>query len=90
MVDAQNPEKTGKAGPCFCALLSKALFLHRHLSAVEQQVTALIDELKTTERAYFGKDRVKVLKAKIDEAIALLDTKPIDMGKSHPQKAPTL
>ena len=50
---------------------------------VEQQVAALIEELKTTERAYFGKDRVKVIKGKIDEAVALLDTKPIDLGKQE-------
>lgn len=41
----------------------------------------MIEELSAIDRAYFGKDRQKQLKAKIDEAIALLDTKPIDQGK---------
>jgi hypothetical protein len=54
---------------------------YSHILPVEQQVAAIIDELKITDRAYFGKDRVKVIKAKIDEAVVLLDTKPIDMGK---------
>lgn len=49
--------------------------------SVEQQVTSIIDELKQTDRAYFGKDRVKIIKAKIDEAVVLLDSKPIDLGK---------
>lgn len=39
---------------------------------------ALVEDLNLADRAYFAKDRQKVIKAKIDEAIALLDTKPID------------
>jgi hypothetical protein len=41
----------------------------------------VIEELSAIDRAYFGKDRQKLLKSKIDEAVALLDTKPIDQGK---------
>ena len=42
----------------------------------------LISELDLADRAYFAKDRQKVIKAKIDEAIVLLDTKPIEeIGK---------
>jgi hypothetical protein len=50
-------------------------------SSVETQVAAIIEDLKTTDRAYFGKDRVKLIKAAIDSAVALLDSKPIDLGK---------
>ena len=41
----------------------------------------IIEDLKIMDRTYFGKDRSKVTKAKIDEALAVLDTKPIDLGK---------
>ena len=41
----------------------------------------MIEELSAIDRAYFGKDRQKQLKNKIDEAIVLLDTKPIDQSK---------
>lgn len=48
---------------------------------VEQTVADIITDLKTTDRSYFGKDRTKVIKGKIDEAVVLLDSKPIDLGK---------
>ena len=48
---------------------------------VEQRVRLLIDELKKLDRTYFGKDRVKQMKAKLDQAVTLLDEKPIDMSK---------
>jgi hypothetical protein len=35
------------------------------------QVLAILEELKTIDRTYFAKDRLKVVK--IDEAVALLD-----------------
>jgi hypothetical protein len=34
---------------------------------------AILGELKTIERTYFAKDRLKVIRVKIDEAVALLD-----------------
>lgn len=40
---------------------------------VEVQVLAILEELKTIDRTYFAKDRLKVLRVKIDEAVALLD-----------------
>jgi hypothetical protein len=49
---------------------------------VEEKVEAIIEELSLADRAYFHKDRLKVIRGKIDEAIALLDTKPLDdLGK---------
>lgn len=52
------------------------------LLKVEDQVAAIIEELNLADRAYFAKDRQKVIKAKIDQAITLLDTKPIEgLGK---------
>ena len=48
---------------------------------VEKKIENIIEELNTIDRAYFGKDRPKMIKAKIDEAIGLLDTRPIDQGK---------
>lgn len=42
----------------------------------------IISELDLADRAYFAKDRQKLIKQKIDESIALLDTKPIEeVGK---------
>ena len=40
---------------------------------VEVQVLAILEELKTIDRTYFAKDRLKVIRVKIDEAVALLD-----------------
>jgi hypothetical protein len=37
------------------------------------QVLAILEELKTIDRTYFAKDRLKVIRVKIDEAVALLD-----------------
>ena len=49
---------------------------------MEEQVATIITDLDLADRAYFAKDRKKVIQAKIDEALALLDTKPIDeVGK---------
>jgi hypothetical protein len=45
---------------------------------VEEKVKLIIDELELANRAYFAKDRAKLIKQKIDEAILLLDTRPID------------
>ncbi len=50
---------------------------------VETQVQSIIEDLSLADRAYFAKDRLKVIKAKIDEAIALLDTKPIESQGKH-------
>lgn len=50
---------------------------------VEHQVQSIIEDLSLADRAYFAKDRLKVIKAKIDEAIALLDTRPIESQGKH-------
>ena len=34
--------------------------------------------LETIDRTYFGKDRLRQIKAKIDEITQLLDTKPVE------------
>lgn len=49
--------------------------------SVEQRSAAIIQELITLDNSYFGKDRIKVIRAKLDEGVALLDSKPIDLGK---------
>lgn len=46
--------------------------------------------LDTIDRTYFNKDRLKVLKAKIDEITALLDTKPIEFVQNKKEKADLL
>ena len=50
---------------------------------VKVHARELINQLDALERTYFGKDRHKQLKAKLEEVLALLDTKPIEFGKSH-------
>ena len=48
---------------------------------VPVDVRKIIEQLELIDRAYFGKDRVKQMRAKMEDAIGMLDTKPIDMGK---------
>lgn len=49
---------------------------------VEEKVAALIEALDLANRAYFAKDRQKVIKEHIDSAIVLLDSKPVEgVGK---------
>ena len=45
------------------------------------EVRKIIDTLEQLDKSYFAKDRQKLLKQKIDEAISMLDTKPLDLGK---------
>ena len=40
---------------------------------IVDDVKKIIDTLDLIDRAYFGKDKLKVLRAKIEEAIVLLD-----------------
>ena len=37
------------------------------------EVNKIIDTLDLIDRAYFGKDKLKVLRAKIEEALTMLD-----------------
>lgn len=49
---------------------------------MEEKVASIISELDLADRAYFAKDRKKLIQNKIDEAIQMLDTKPIEeVGK---------
>ena len=48
---------------------------------MEDEVRKAIETLDLIDRAYFGKDKLKVLRAKIEEALLLLDQKPVDLGK---------
>lgn len=45
------------------------------------QVKQLVEELDHFDQSYFGKDRLKQLKQKIDDICALLDNKPIEFSK---------
>jgi hypothetical protein len=40
-------------------------------------------QLGDLDRAYFAKDKHKLMKSKLDEIIALLNTKPLELGKAH-------
>ena len=53
---------------------------------IREQIQA-VDQM---DRTYFGKDRPKLLKAKIDEILALLDTKPIEFVQNKKEKADLL
>lgn len=46
--------------------------------------------LEVMDRTYFNKDRPKQIKAKIDEIIALLDTKPIEFVQNKRERADLL
>ena len=46
----------------------------------------ILEQLELIERSYFGKDRIKQMKMKINDAVALLDQKPIDLGKCLSKK----
>ena len=54
------------------------------------QVRKIIEYLEQIDRAYFGKDRMKQIKSKIDEALTLLDTKPIENQQNKKEKAELL
>ena len=59
-------------------------------ASVEQKSAEIIKELGALDRTYFGKDRVKVIRTKLDEGVALLDTKPIDLVQNKKEKAELL
>lgn len=48
---------------------------------IRKEVRKILEQLELIERSYYGKDRMKQMKLKINDAIALLDQKPIDLGK---------
>lgn len=51
----------------------KCHFLTPAAEDTQAAVTKIIDTLDLIDRAYFGKDKLKVLRAKIEEALVLLD-----------------
>jgi tetratricopeptide (TPR) repeat protein len=57
---------------------------------VRESVREQILAVELMDRTYFGKDRPKLLKAKIDEILAMLDTKPIEFVQNKKEKADLL
>jgi len=47
-------------------------------SDIRLTVREHLSQLDIMDRTYFGKDRLKQIKAKIDEIVSILDTKPIE------------
>jgi cytochrome c-type biogenesis protein CcmH/NrfG len=54
---------------------------------MEETVRQYIAELATLDDCYFGKDREKQIRAKIEQSLALLDQKPIDLVQNKKEKA---
>ena len=46
--------------------------------------------LDAFDRSYFGKDRLRQIKAKIDEIVAVLDTNPVEFVQNKKEKADLL
>lgn len=57
---------------------------------MEVKVRAIIETLAKLDRSYFGRDRVKKIRENLDQATALLDTKPIDLVNNKKEKADLL
>lgn len=57
---------------------------------IPKEVRKIVDQLDVIDRAYFAKDRQKQLRQKMDEAMALMDQKPIDMIQNKKEKAEML
>lgn len=47
---------------------------------LREVVKEMVEQLDQYDRTYFGKDRHKLIKNKIDEITALLDSKPIEFS----------
>ncbi len=59
---------------------------------VIEKVNTIVLDLDNLDKTYFNKDRNKQLKAKMEEAIALLDQKPVEISKLAyliPTQSPT-
>lgn len=48
---------------------------------IKVEVRVLIEQLDKLDRTYFGKDRYKQMKQRLDKSLELLDTKPLDLSK---------
>jgi lipoprotein NlpI len=57
---------------------------------MEETVRQCITELATLDESYFGKDREKQIRGKIERSLALLEQKPIDMVQNKKEKADLL
>ena len=57
---------------------------------IRVEVRKIIEQLDLVERAYFGKDRIKQIKQKVNDAIQLLDQKPVDLVQVKKEKADLL
>ena len=57
---------------------------------IQTEVRNIIQQLDVMDRTYFNKDRPKQIKLKIEEGIALLDTKPLDLVKNKKEKSDLL
>jgi len=70
--------KTKRTKLVIPSLANRSLTLCLVCIVVEEKVAALIEALDLANRAYFAKDRQKVIKEHIDSAIVLLDSKPVE------------
>lgn len=57
---------------------------------MRDQIRELLATLDSIDRTYFNKDRFKLLKTKIDEITAILDSKPIEFVQNKKEKADLL
>lgn len=57
---------------------------------MEVKVRTVIGNLEKLDRTYFGRDRVKKIRENLEQATAILDTKPIDMVQNKKEKAELL
>jgi len=55
-----------------------------------KEVRKLLDQIDVIDRGYFGKDRQKQIKQMMDDILALLDQKPIDLIQNKKEKADLL
>jgi hypothetical protein len=51
------------------------------IKSIEDQAREHLDEMTRLDRAYFGKDRLKQIKLKLDQVEKLLDQKDIELSK---------
>ena len=61
----ENRDLSKEQRKCLCVTVLAA--------DIVNDVNKIIDTLDLIDRAYFGKDKLKVLRSKIEEAILLLD-----------------
>ena len=57
---------------------------------IAKEARKIVEQLDMIDRGYFGKDRKKQIKTMMDETLALLETKPIDLIQNKKEKAEML